>query len=471
MDSTQTENKYLIPERISAENFRTYDIRGEVSEHGLNENLAYAIGRAVGSEAIVRNRHEIIVGRDGRLSGALLKSALMTGLLDSGCDVIDIGLVPTPLVYYATFRLSTDSGVMVTGSHNPWNHNGFKSVLAGKTLAMDDIQALYQRIIQRDFLTGTGRIKTQEIISDYMNCIKERIKLARPLHVVVDCGNGAASVLASKLYRELGCKVTELFCELDGRFPNHHPDPTIPENLTTIIEEVKKQNADIGLAFDGDADRLGVVTNLGQIIWPDRLMMLFAKDLLTRMPQASIVFDVKCTSFLAKVIQENGGKPIMYRTGHSLLKNKMMEIGSPLAGEMSGHIFIKENWFGFDDGIYAGARLLEILARDQRSLSGIFAALPNSVNTPELKLPMPEARKADFMHQLLSKGDFEDAERITIDGLRVEFDFGWGLVRPSNTSSYLILRFEADNEAHLNQIKAIFRRELLKIDSTLELPF
>lgn len=462
---------YQVPDTFSTEIFRTYDIRGEVGEESLNPNLAYAIGLAIGTEALARDRHEIIVGRDGRLSGPELKMALISGLLNTGCSVVDVGIVPTPLVYYATHRLWTDCGVMVTASHNPWNHNGFKIVLAGQTLSMGGIEDLCQRIQRRDFAKGKGLLKHHEIIADYLHYVAHHIKLARPIHVAVDCGNGAASQIAPQLYRSLGCKVTELYCQLDGRFPNHHPDPTVPANLSALIETVKERKLDIGIAFDGDADRLGIVTNEGQIIWPDQLMMLFAKDLLTRKKGADIIFDVKCSSNLAKVIKENGGNPIMYRTGHSILKSKMAEIGSPLAGEMSGHIFLKEEWFGFDDGIYAGAKLLQILSHDSRPASDIFASFPQSVNTPELKLPMLEEKKTSFMQKLLDEADFGSGQRNTIDGLRVEFDYGWGLIRPSNTSPYLILRFEADSEDHLEKIKEIFRGQLLALDSNLQLPF
>lgn len=464
--------EYRILDRLPAEIFRAYDIRGEVSSASLTPDLSYVIGLALGSEAQDKKRREIIVGRDNRLSGPDLQRALMQGLLESGCNVIEIGIVPTPLVYFATQWLTTDSGIMITASHNPKNHNGFKIVLCGQTLSTEGVQSIYQRIKEKKFYYGTRACAKQvNIIDDYINYITTHIRVAKKMHVVIDCGNGAASQIAPRLYRALGCEVSELFCVLDGNFPNHHPDPTVPENLATLIDTVKTSGADVGLAFDGDADRLGVVTNQGKIIWPDRQMMLYAKDVLSHVPGADIVFDVKCTSLLPKMIRAQGGNPIMYRTGHSVLKKKMIEIGAPLAGEMSGHVFFKEGWFGFDDGIYVGARLLQILAQDKRNTSEIFNDLPNSVNTPELKLPMPEDKKAAFMQRLISEGDFPTAERITIDGLRVEFDYGWGLVRPSNTSPNLILRFEANSEKNLERIKTIFRRELLKLDKNLHLPF
>jgi len=462
---------YQIPEEIPHEVFRTYDIRGEAGDIGITPDVAYAIGLAIGSEARDRGITSLVVGRDSRLTGPTIKAAMVAGLLETGCDLIDVGTVPTPLVYFATNRLSTNSGVMVTASHNPASHNGFKIVLDGMTLSTEGVQALYQRIIDRNFVTGKGCVTSADIVTDYINFIAAQIKMKKPLKVVVDCGNGIAGELVPKLYRALGCEVIEMYCEVDGRFPNHHPDPTVLDNLKDIIATVKKEKADIGLAFDGDADRLGVITNAGEVIWPDRQMMLYAIDVLSRNPGADIVFDVKCTNHLPKVISAHGGNPIMYRTGHSVLKAKMIEVGAVLAGEMSGHIFFKEDWFGFDDGIYVGARLLRILSNDDRTSSEVFAALPNSVNTPELKLPMAEDKKAHFMQRLLTEASFDDAERITIDGLRVEFKEGWGLVRASNTSPYLILRFEADTSEQLDHIKSLFRQQLLSLDAALDLPF
>ncbi|WP_423063494.1 phosphomannomutase/phosphoglucomutase [Candidiatus Paracoxiella cheracis] len=451
--------------------FRTYDIRGPAGEGGLTPKLAYAIGRAVGSEARELDQTEIIVGRDGRLSGPELTDALIDGLHDTGLDVVFIGMVPTPLLYFATNRLTSRSGVMVTASHNPAAHNGFKIVLNGKTLTTDGIEAIKQRIYEQRFQQGKGGLKEVDIIDDYMDYVTTHIKLARPLKVVVDCGNGVAGNIVPELYRRMGCEVIELYCEVDGRFPNHHPDPTIPENLVDIIKKVTSTKADIGLAFDGDADRLGVITNKGEIIWPDRQMMLFSVDLLSRLPGSDIIFDVKCSRNLPKIIREHGGNPVMWRTGHSVIKAKLFEMDAPLAGEMSGHIFFRDEWFGFDDGIYVGARLLRILSNDSRTISEIFTALPNSVNTPELKLPMAEESKKAFMQRLSKEGDFGDAQINTIDGMRVEFKDGWGLIRPSNTSPYLILRFESDTEAGLERIKNLFREQLLKLDGSLELPF
>lgn len=462
---------YSIPAQLPHSIFRTYDIRGEVSEKFVNENIAYAIGLAIGTECLLAHQTEIVVACDARLTGASLKKALISGLIETGCHVIDSGVGPTPMVYFATHFLSTQSGVMVTASHNPANHNGFKIVINGKTLSEAGIQGLLSRIQHRDFLSGKGSVRSQNIIPDYINAICAHLTLQKPMKVVIDAGNGAASEIAPIVFRRLGCEVIELFCEYDGRFPNHHPDPTILENLQDMIAAVKREKADIGLAFDGDADRLGMVTNVGEVIWPDRQMMLFSQDVLARNPGAKIVFDVKCSRILPEIIRQHGGEPIMWQTGHSILKAKMIAEGAPLAGEMSGHIFFKDNWYGFDDGIYVGARLLSILSRYSETVADVFHAMPQTVNTPELKLPMPEEKKSAFMSQLLNEADFGDAKKITLDGLRVEWDFGWGLIRRSNTSPYLILRFEADTENHLEKIKMIFRKQLLKIDAELRLPF
>ncbi|EKD77473.1 MAG: hypothetical protein ACD_42C00322G0006 [uncultured bacterium] len=462
---------YKIPNKLPLNIFRTYDIRGEVSEISLNEHVAYAVGLAIGTESLHAKQTDIIVACDARLTGELLKNALKTGIIETGCNVVDIGIGPTPLVYFATHFLSTQTGVMVTASHNPANHNGFKIVLNGKTLSEKGIQEIVARIERRDFIVGTGKIRTQNIIPDYIDAICKNLFVHKKIKVVIDAGNGAASKIAPAVFRRLGCDVVELFCEYDGRFPNHHPDPTIPTNLKDIIALVKKEKADIGLAFDGDADRLGLVTNKGEIIWPDRQLMICVKEVLEKNPGANIVFDVKCSRVLPEIIKKYGGKPIMSRTGHSLLKARMIAEDAPLAGEMSGHIFFKDGWYGFDDGIYVAARLVSILSREKNAVSDIFDALPKTVNTPELKLPMSEDKKADFMARLLRDGNFVDAEKITIDGLRVEWDYGWGLIRPSNTSPYLILRFEADSENNLEKIKEIFREQLLKINFELRLPF
>src|SRR3990167_3364348 len=462
---------YTLPAQLPLAIFRAYDIRGEVGVNSLNEDVAYAVGLAIGTEALRVDQHEIIVACDARLTGASLKKALMTGIIETGCNVVDIGLGPTPMMYFATHFLSSRTGVMVTASHNPSHHNGFKIVLNGRTLTEKGIQELVQRIVGRDFLSGEGVVRKQGIIADYMDAICAQLTLKKPMKVVIDAGNCAASEIAPIVFRRLGCEVIELFCEYDGRFPNHHPDPTVPENLKDIIALVLKEKADIGLAFDGDADRLGIITNKGEVIWPDRQMILFAKDVLEKNPGEKIIFDVKCSRVLPDMIKKMGGQPIMWQTGHSILKAKMVEEKAPLAGEMSGHIFFKEGWYGFDDGIYVGARLLSILSREEKSVSDVFHALPQTINTSELKLPMPEEKKFDFMNRLMAEGEFFGAEIITLDGLRIEYDFGWGLIRRSNTSPYLILRFEADTEENLTKIQTIFREQLLKINGELKLPF
>ena len=452
--------------------FRTYDIRGEVSEQSINPDLAYAIGLAFGSMAIAESESIVVVGRDGRLTGKEIQQALIAGLRSSGCSVIDLGLVSTPILYYATSVLKeTQTGVMVTASHNPKGDNGFKLVLNGTTLSSEGVQEIYQRIVDRRFVSGQGALETRDVIPGYIEDIVGRIQLKRPLKVVVDCGNGVGAVAGPQILKRLGCDVIELYCEVDGNFPNHHPDPTVPKNLVDIIAKVKQEQADLGLAFDGDADRIGVITNEGQVIWPDRQMMLFARDCLKRHPNEPVIFDVKCSSHLSSIIAQCGGQPVMFKTGHSLIKAKMKELKAPLAGEMSGHIFFNDEWFGFDDGVYVACRLLRILSEQSSSASALFKTLPDSVNTPELKLPMPEERKSSFMQQLIDRADFSEQSRVTIDGLRLDFGYGWGLIRPSNTSAYLIIRFEAETQQQLDQIKSIFKRELLAIDGDLELPF
>lgn len=459
---------YHIPEEIPRVCFRCYDIRGLVASDCLTPNLAYAIGLAVGTEALLLSEKTVIVGRDGRLSGPELCDALIAGLLASGIGVVFIGIVATPVLYFATHHLSSRSGVMVTASHNPANHNGFKIVLAGKTLSEQALQKLYQRICQKDFRYGKGKPRAQNLALNYVNYILKRIHLQRKLKVVLDCGNGAAAVVAPTLFEELGCDVVCLYCELDGRFPNHHPDPTIPENLQDLIAKVKAVNADVGLAFDGDADRLGVVTNSGQIIWPDRQIMLFAIDVLRCFPNEHIVFDVKCSRDLAQVITSHGGKPVMWRSGHSIIKAKAFECDAPLAGEMSGHLFFRDRWFGFDDGMYVGARLLEILSRTEQTADELFNALPNSVSTPELKIVIPETEKASFMQRFIAENDFSGAELVTIDGVRMEYADGWALIRPSNTSACLTLRFEAVSQSALENLQTRVKMQVKNINPQLK---
>ncbi len=463
-------NKYIIPNLISPNIFRAYDIRGVVNDT-LTAEIVYAIGRAFGSEAQKINEKTVIIARDGRLSGPQLIAALQQGLIDSGCDVIDIGIVPTPILYFATHILPARSGIMLTGSHNPPEYNGLKMILAGKTLAAQDIQKLYQRILQQDFVSGAGQAQQININDQYSQRICQDIKLSRPLKIVVDAGNGVAGPIATQLFRALNCEVIELFCDIDGTFPNHHPDPSDEKNLINLIDAVANHHADLGIAFDGDGDRLGIVTNEGEIICPDRLLLLFAKDILQRHKNAEIIFDVKCSRHLTSFINQNGGKPIMWKTGHSLIKAKMQETGALLAGEMSGHIFFKERWYGFDDGIYAAARLLEIFAAQRRNSNDLFNTLPDSINTPELKLAISDEKKWTLLESLKKHACFINADINVIDGIRVDYEDGWGLIRVSNTTPNLILRFEADSYAGLERIQKIFRQQLLNIDGDLKLPF
>ena len=450
--------------------FKAYDIRGIVGAT-LTPRIVYDIGRAIGSEAFDRGQQTVIVARDGRLSGPELTEALIKGLCASGRDVINIGLVPTPVLYFATHYMSTASGVMLTGSHNPPDYNGMKIVLRGETLSGDAIQGLRERIEKQNYQSGQGSVKNMNVVPDYIQRIASDIRLSRPLKIVIDCGNGAAGDVAPQLLQALGCDITELFCDIDGNFPNHHPDPSQPENLQDLIERVEQEGADLGLAFDGDGDRLGVVDSSGTIIWPDRQMVLYARDVLSRNPGAEIIFDVKCSRHLARAIKHFGGEPVMWKTGHSLIKARMKESGALLAGEMSGHIFFKERWFGFDDALYTAARLLEILSNERGSTSEVFAAVPNALCTPELRLEMEDRDHFQFMEQLAQVAQFPGAAITTIDGIRVDFNDGWGLVRASNTTPCLVLRFEADNATALKRIQEEFRKLLLSIDPQLTLPF
>ncbi len=450
--------------------FRAYDIRGIVGKT-LTTEIVRDIGRAIGSEAHARGLKKVVVARDGRLSGPDLSAALIAGLQAAGREVIDIGCVPTPVLYFSTHYVGDGSGVMLTGSHNPPDYNGLKIMLGGETLHGDTIQALHTRIVSDDLFSGEGSVQTMDVLPSYMERIISDVRLERQMKIVVDCGNGVAGAVAPQLYRSLGCEVIELFCDVDGNFPNHHPDPSKPENLTDLTRAVSEHSADIGLAFDGDGDRLGVVDSEGKIIWPDRQLMLMAMDVLTRQPGAQIIYDVKCSRNLGQVIAEHGGEPLMWKTGHSFIKAKMQETGAQLAGEMSGHIFFKERWFGFDDALYTGSRLLEILASDERPSNKVFKALPDSVTTPELNISVSEGENFKIMEELASSAKFDGAKIITIDGVRAEFDDGWGLVRASNTTPSLVMRFEADNAEVLQRIQDSFREQLLAIKPDMDIPF
>lgn len=453
--------------------FKAYDIRGVVGRT-LTDDIVFGIGRAIGSEAHDAGIAAIVVARDGRLSGPGFVEALGRGIRKAGVDVIDAGMTPTPVLYFATHQLGTGSGVMVTGSHNPPDYNGFKIMLGGETLSGARIQRLRERMDNDDLVdAGTpGELHEVTLDDEYIERIRSDIQPARALKLVVDCGNGVAGGLAPRLLRALGCEVVELFCDVDGTFPNHHPDPSQPDNLVDLIRAVAEHRADLGLAFDGDGDRLGVIDPSGKVIWPDRQMMLYAADVLSRNPGAPIIYDVKCSLHLERVIREHGGEPVMAQTGHSLIKAKLKALDAPLAGEMSGHIFFRERWYGFDDALYTAARLIEIIARDPRPPGEIFAALPDTVSTPELRLDFTEeGENHRFMERFLASPQFDGARIITIDGLRAEYPDSWGLVRASNTTPSLILRFEADDADALEGIKARFREALLAVEPGLSLPF
>jgi len=457
----------MIPAR---EIFKAYDIRGIVDKT-LTAAGVEIIGHAIGSEALARGLTTIAIGRDGRLSGPALSSALASGLQKSGVQVVDVGMVATPMLYFAAHQLAQSSGVMVTGSHNPPDYNGLKMVLGGDTLSGEAIVGLRTRIEKNHLNHGAGSYSSADIAEEYLTRIVGDIKLSRPMTLVVDCGNGIPGRFAPELLRRLGCTVVELLCQGAGHFPNHHPDPSQPENLRDLQAALAAGQGELGLAFDGDGDRLGVVTKDGHIIYPDRQLMLYAADVLTRNPGAEIIFDVKCTRNLFSWIKERGGKPTLWKTGHSLIKGKMKETGALLAGEMSGHTFFKERWYGFDDGLYTGARLLEIVSRTQ-DVAGLLNALPDAITTPELQIMLKEGENYALMAQLQERGKFEGAQEIiTLDGVRVEYADGFGLARSSNTTPVIVLRFEADSAAALARIQSQFARELQKLKPDVVVPY
>lgn len=455
---------------LPAEIFKAYDIRGIVGRT-LTPGVVRVIGQALGSLAVERGRDTIVVGRDGRLSGPELLTALSDGVRAAGANVIDVGMVVTPMTYFAAQHVGTQCCVMVTGSHNPPDYNGLKMVIDASTLSGDDIQALRARIERGDLRNGSGTSRTEDIVPAYLDRITGDIHLERPLRIVVDCGNGVAGAFAPKLYRRLGCDVVELFCDVDGRFPNHHPDPSQPKNLQDLKRRLEQGDCEIGLAFDGDGDRLGVVTAAGHVIYPDRQLMLFAADVLTRAPGATIIYDVKSTRNLKPWITRHGGVPMLWKTGHSLIKSKMKEVGAALAGEMSGHTFFGERWYGFDDGLYAGARLVEILARHPDA-AAVLDALPDAVATPELNIPCAEGEPQALIDKLRAGAEFPGAvDVIRIDGLRVEYPDGFGLARASNTTPVIVLRFEAEDQRGLERIQGEFRRVLTAVKPAIMLPF
>lgn len=450
--------------------FKAYDIRGVVDDT-LTDDITFKIGQAVGSEIIANGGDSIVIGRDGRLSGPRLTKALSNGLRAAGVNVVDIGLAPSPVVYYSSYSKNISSCIAITGSHNPPNYNGFKMVVDGVTLSAERIQEVKQRIVDNNFNSGEGSYAQEVVIDDYIERIIGDVKLSRKMKIVIDCGNGVAGATAPQVFKQMGCDVIELFSEVDGNFPNHHPDPSQIENLQDLITAVKTHDAEIGLAFDGDADRLGVVTKNGSVVWADRQMILFAQDVLSRNPGAEIIYDVKCSRNLPVEIEAAGGKATMWRTGHSFIKAKLKETGAALAGEMSGHIFFKERWFGFDDGVYAGARLLELLSKSEQSPQEIFDALPDSVNTPELRIDFAEGEHYVFMEKLQQVAEFNNAKVSKIDGLRADYSDGFGLIRPSNTTPILVLRFEADSKEAIARIQDDFRAAIHKIDSNIPTPF
>ncbi len=451
--------------QVSASSFKAYDIRGVVGRD-IDEAFAEHLGRAFGSEAVKAGDRAVAVGRDGRVSGPALVAALVRGLMSTGLDVVDLGAVTTPMLYYVAAtrgRRGCRSGIMVTGSHNPKDYNGFKMVLAGKAIHGDEIQNLRRRIEAEDYRRGAGRSAPMDVLAEYRARIVGDCRLARPMKIVVDSGNGIPGASAPGILRALGCEVVELYSEVDGDFPNHHPDPSQPENLADLIRTVRETGAELGLAFDGDGDRLGLVTADGEIIYPDRQLMLFAKDILKRRPGASIIFDVKCTQRLAEVIRKAGGKPLMWKTGHSLVKAKLRETKAPIAGEMSGHIFFAERWYGFDDATYTAARLLEIVSRGKNP-SRVLNALPTSFSTPELNVACAEGEPKTVVAQLLAQAEFPGAsEIVTIDGLRADYADGFGLIRASNTTPVLVLRFEGHTPAALERIQGDFMAALRRV--------
>ncbi len=450
--------------------FRMYDIRGVVATD-LTPDTVRLVGQAFATECLKQNVSEVCIGRDGRLHSKVLSVALTEGLNSGGCNVIDVGMVPTPVLYFATHHLNTGTGIMVTGSHNPPEYNGLKMSMAGKTLYGDDITGLCNLIESGELNNASGGYREEALLDKYLERIVSDVKLARPMKIAVDCGNGVGGVIATQLFEKLGCEVTELFCDVDGNFPNHHPDPSKLENLQDVRAVIKENQLDLGLAFDGDGDRVGVIDNEQNIIWPDRQMILYAEDVLSREPGAMIIYDIKSSYHLGREITKMGGKPLMWKTGHSLIKAKMKETSAALAGEMSGHIFFKERWYGFDDGLYGAARMLELLSKKEGTAAQIFAKLPDSFNTPEIQIYFEEGEHYAFMEKFKAQAKFEGTEISTIDGMRVTWDKGWGLIRPSNTTPCLVLRFEAEDEASLKQVQQYFREQMLATDSSITLNF
>ena len=461
------EEQASIPQQIPGSIFRAYDIRGVVDEE-LTYETVRLISQTIGSEALDNGIDSLLVGFDGRLSSPTLSHAVVEGILASSCNVVELGMIPTPLLYFATHTTEFTSGVMLTASHNPANYNGLKVVFKQTCLAENQIQKIRERVETRQLRVGSGRSSTLDVSQSYIEDVSTRIQLPRPLRLVVDCGNAVPAVIAPRLFERLGCDVLPLYCEIDGNFPNHHPDPTIPQNLQSLAECVISHEADLGIAFDGDGDRLGIVSNLGEFVDADRILMLLTEHIAPRYPSAPIVFDVKCSTHLAELISKAGATPIMHRSGHSFMKQKMQETSAPLGGEYSAHIFIKDGWFGYDDGIYAAARIVEILSSKECTSSELFARYEKSISTNEIKVAVDESSKFQLIDRLLELAEFPGARLITLDGLRVEFQDGWGLVRASNTSPAILLRFEADSVERLQAIKGEFKALLAQADKNLD---
>jgi len=452
--------------KVNSEIFRAYDIRGIVEEE-LSEELVKNLGKAIGTSLVRQGRKEICVCRDGRLSGPKIIDTLMRGIISTGCDVINIGMAPTPLLYFATFTSEVVDGVMITGSHNPKNYNGFKIVFNQKSLTSDSIQELKKMIVSENYEIGSGEIKKLSVLNDYIKSLKEKIKIERPLKAVLDCGNGVGGVIAPEAFKALGIELIEIFCEVDGNFPNHHPDPGNPKNMVDLSKAVLENSADIGIALDGDGDRLGVIDDLGNIIYPDQYLSLISENILKDNAKRKIVFDVKCSTQLKKAIEKNGGIPVMSRTGHSYIKAEILNSGAILGGEMSGHIFFNDNWFGFDDGIFSALRLIEILAKENNSSSKSFSRYPQLFNTPELTIKTTDKEKFQIIEKLKSDFQFDGYERILIDGIRLENNLAWGLARASNTTPTIVLRFEGNTKESLKEIIQIFQKALFDIDKKL----
>ncbi|MEH6909334.1 MAG: phosphomannomutase/phosphoglucomutase [Oceanicoccus sp.] len=470
LKDNEPEEEFVLPDVLPDTIFRAYDIRG-LAESELTDQTVYAIAMAIGSEAQAQGQQSVIVSADGRHSSPRIRKAMIAGLQASGADVIDIGTQPTPLMYFATHQLSTQSGVMITGSHNPAEYNGIKVVINQKALSGAAIQSLKERILNNDLASGSGEYQSQLIDQSYIDYIINDVAIAQPLKIVIDAGNGVTGPIAPRLFEELGCEIIPLYCDVDGDFPNHHPDPTVEANLEDLKRAVSEHKADLGIAFDGDGDRLGVVTASGKSVPADRLLMLLAQDVVSRNPGADVIFDVKCSRNLNNLISNYGGRPIMWKSGHSFMKEKMAETGALLGGEFSGHIFFKERWFGFDDGMYSAARLVEILSTTDPDLDLQLEAFPQSIGSPELKIESSESQKFAVIEQLINTGNFDDGKLSTLDGLRVDYPDGWGLVRASNTTPMLVLRFEADTEQAMERIQHLFKEQLSAVDNSLHFDF